>query len=729
VRNTIIANNTAADGSFLDLSGNLTSDDYNLITIPAGGAVSGTTTHNLTNVNPLLGPLNSNGGRTMTHALLAGSPAINAGNNALALDQSNVPLTSDQRGAGFARIQNGTVDIGAFESALLPTPSCSDDLWAATSVGASTPVARRFHTTVWTGTEMIVWGGQGPNASAINTGARYNPATDTWTPITTTNAPSARFYHSAVWTGTEMIVWGGVADGFVGLIDGARYNPATDKWTPISNVNAPTGRPLNTVVWTGKEMIIWGGSPNNGFTNTGARYNPATDTWTTTTITNAPIARGYHTAVWTGSEMIVWGGSNGALLATGGRYNPTTDTWTPTGMTNVPSARADFTAVWTGTEMIVWGGGTNTGARYNPLTDKWIAISILGAPTARAQQIAVWTGSEMIIWSGDDRNQKIGGRYNPGTDTWIQTCDVTAPSGRVYATAVWTGTQMIVWGGEDVGFQRLNTGGRYSLPGRNQIDSAIFFVRRQYLDFLNREPDPAGWDFWTQEISSCGLDPNCIEVKRIHVSAAFFLSIEFQQTGNLVYKMYKAGFGNLSTTIPVAVDRANFLADTTQIQSTPAQVIVGQGNWQAQLDANKQAFALAFVQRPAFQTIHANQSVDQYVTSLFANTFTPPTPAETTAAVNAFNAAGGGDPGRAAALRSVAESNSVSVKLNNEAFVLMEYFGYLQRNPNDPPETSLDYSGYNFWLGKLNQFNGDFIAAEMVKAFISSSEYRHRFGP
>jgi hypothetical protein len=96
-------------------------------------------------------------------------------------------------------------------------------------------------------------------------------------------------------------------------------------------------------------------------------------------------------------------------------------------------------------------------------------------------------------------------------------------------------------------------------------------------------------------------------------------------------------------------------------------------------------------------------------------------------AVNAFNNAGGGDAGRAAALRSVAESNSVSNKLFNEAFVLMQYFGYLQRNPNDPPDS--DYSGYNFWLNKLTQFNGDYIAAEMVKAFISSKEYRQRFGP
>jgi hypothetical protein len=192
--------------------------------------------------------------------------------------------------------------------------------------------------------------------------------------------------------------------------------------------------------------------------------------------------------------------------------------------------------------------------------------------------------------------------------------------------------------------------------------------------------------------------------------------------------MYKAGFGNL-TGKPVAVDRVPFIADTRQIQSTPAQVIVGQGDWQTQLETNKQAFAVAFVQRTAFQSAHGSQDAGTYVGSLFANAGVAPTSTETSAAINAFNSAGGGNAGRASALRSVAESNSVSNKLFNEAFVLMQYFGYLQRNPYDPPEPTLDYQGYNFWLNKLNQFNGNYIDAEMVKAFLASSEYRQRFGP
>ncbi len=251
----------------------------------------------------------------------------------------------------------------------------------------------------------------------------------------------------------------------------------------------------------------------------------------------------------------------------------------------------------------------------------------------------------------------------------------------------------------------------------NPVGDANFFVRQHYLDFLNREPDTTGLAFWRDDVFGCGIARACVEAKRVNVSAAFFLSIEFQQTGSLVYKMHKAGFGNLAGR-PVAVRRADFLADTRAVGSTPAQVIVGQTGWERQLEANKQAFALAFVQRAAFQSAHGGQAAGAYVDSLFANVGVTPTAQERQAAVNAFGA--GGAAGQAAALRSVAESNSASAKSFNEAFVLMQYVGYLQRDPDD--------EGFNFWLKKLNDFNGNFIAAEMVKAFITSTEYMDRFG-
>ncbi|HXI22604.1 MAG TPA: PA domain-containing protein [Pyrinomonadaceae bacterium] len=258
----------------------------------------------------------------------------------------------------------------------------------------------------------------------------------------------------------------------------------------------------------------------------------------------------------------------------------------------------------------------------------------------------------------------------------------------------------------------------------NPIGDNPFFVRQQYLDFLNRQPDSSGFAFWTNNIFNCGLDQQCVEVHRINGSAAFFLSIEFQDTGNLVYKMWKAGFRDINPpTVPVPVRRVNFIRDMQTAQSTPNQIIVGQGNWQANLEANKQAFALSFVQRAGFPS---QSDAASFVGNLFANAGVTPTTAETNAAINAFNAAGGGNAGRAAALRSVCDSASVTGALRNEAFVLMQYFGYLQRDPD--AQTPADYSGYTFWLNKLNSFNGNFIAAEMVKAFLASDEYRHRFG-
>ena len=215
-------------------------------------------------------------------------------------------------------------------------PPCSDQ-WTATST-INAPSARQLHTAIWTGSEMIVWGG----CCGLNTGGRYDPSTDSWTATSTTNAPSARFYHTAVWTGSEMIVWGGNGN------TGGRYNPTTNSWRATSTTNAPSGRQEHTAIWTGSEMIVWGGlGPGiNEVLDTGGRYNPSTDSWTATSTTNAPSARGDHTAVWTGSAMIVWGGvywdgSSWNPLNTGGRYNPSTGSWTATSTTNAPSARSE----------------------------------------------------------------------------------------------------------------------------------------------------------------------------------------------------------------------------------------------------------------------------------------------------------------------------------------------------------------------------------------------------
>src|SRR5437773_2705783 len=241
---------------------------------------------------------------------------------------------------------------------------CTDDTWTDTTT-SNAPAPRYIHTAVWTGSEMIVWGGY----AGLGTGGRYDLNTDTWTPTSTTNAPSPRYHHTAVWTGSEMIVWGG-SSGFGGLGTGGRYNPGTDTWTATSTTNAPHGRYRHTAIWTGNEMIVWGGTDGSNYLNTGGRYNPGTDSWTATSTTNTLDGRELHSGVWIGDEMIIWGGTgNNPLLNTGGRYNPGTDTWTATSTTGAPAGRYWHTAVWNGSEMIIWGGengnpATNTGGSY-----------------------------------------------------------------------------------------------------------------------------------------------------------------------------------------------------------------------------------------------------------------------------------------------------------------------------------------------------------------------------
>jgi uncharacterized repeat protein (TIGR01451 family) len=267
----------------------------------------------------------------------------------------------------------------------------------------------------------------------------------------------------------------------------------------------------------------------------------------------------------------------------------------------------------------------------------------------------------------------------------------------------------------------------------NPIDQASFFVRQHYLDFLNREPDASGLSFWSSQITSCGADASCIDNKRVNVSAAFFVSIEFQQTGYLVERIYKTAFGDANTvlngqTVKVPIVRLNeFLPDT---QQTGQGVVVGQAGWDTLLESNKQAFTLSFVQRSRFTTAFpTTMTPAQFVDQLFSNAGVTPTTTERNAAIAEFGSAttSADVTARSRALRDVAESATLNSQEFNRAFVLMQYMGYLRRNPNDSPDS--DYAGYQFWLNKLNAFGGDYLKSEMVRSFIVSSEYRQRFGP
>ncbi len=357
------------------------------------------------------------------------------------------------------------------------------DSWKTTRVNVYTPPATVGHSAIWTGTEMIIWGGDNnpPDGQAFTQkGGRYNPVTNSWQTTSLSNAPSGRMEHSAVWTGTKMIVWGGFNEihyssgspTYMYHNDGELYDPENDTWEAMTHDNLPAERMWHSTVWTGTEMIVWGGFNATDFNlDDGGRYNPVTDTWTTIPAVSIPgepsppSERRDHSAVWTGSVMIIWGGIHGsASVADGGQYNPNTGRWMPTSTENAPITRATHTSVWTGTEMIVCGGAISEGGslkscgRYEPVNDIWTTTAEMSAE--RSKHSAVWTGTEMIVWGGALLNS--GERYDPATGSWTATSYTNPPADRTKHSAVWTGSEMIVWGGEGSSSDYLDSGAIYN---------------------------------------------------------------------------------------------------------------------------------------------------------------------------------------------------------------------------------------------------------------------------
>ncbi|MHC5037972.1 MAG: Kelch repeat-containing protein, partial [Planctomycetota bacterium] len=372
------------------------------------------------------------------------------------------------------------------------------------------PAGRRFHTMVWTGSEAIVWGGETANMN-FQTGARYDPTADAWTRTRVSGAPVARTFHSAVWTGSEMLVFGGFnqLSGYLG--DGGRYDPATDSWSPLFSVPPPStlaNRAGHSAIWTGAELIVWGGVIFQGtlgtYLNTGFRFNPQTGSLSTLPTLNAPTPRYLHHAVLVGNEMIVYGGFDAQLnpLNSGGRYDLNSNTWSSTTVAGAPNPKSWPAVAWTGNhlavvggadslrfyssldlydpltdtwkatmdingrtltasvftddEVFIWGGfdgaaHTDSGVLFNPATGSWKPVSRNASPSRRCSASTVWTGGEVLLWGGWDGStaHNTGGRYDPATDTWNPMPTTGGPAARFDHSAVWTGSNMIVYGGSN----------------------------------------------------------------------------------------------------------------------------------------------------------------------------------------------------------------------------------------------------------------------------------------
>ncbi|HYN86322.1 MAG TPA: DUF4214 domain-containing protein [Pyrinomonadaceae bacterium] len=249
-------------------------------------------------------------------------------------------------------------------------------------------------------------------------------------------------------------------------------------------------------------------------------------------------------------------------------------------------------------------------------------------------------------------------------------------------------------------------------PGTNTpitIDDADFFVQQQYVDFLSRFPDQAGFQFWMGQINNCGPDTTCVGFQRDNTSGAFFLSIEFRGTGYYVYRLQRASFGTLPT-------YASFMPDTRAVGNG---VIIGEPGAEQKLDANKASFTSTWVTRPSFlASFPTSMTPAEYVDKLVQRAGVSPESVNRNALVSEL-AANNTTAGRASVLRKIVESAAFDQKEKNPAFVFMQYVGYLRRDP--------DPEGFAFWLKKLNDHGGDFHEAQMVRSFLVSGEYRSRF--
>lgn len=308
--------------------------------------------------------------------------------------------------------------------------------------------ARVSHTAVWTGEEMIVWGGRGapddPRSyeKLLSDGAAYDPAKDTWRTIAASPL-SARSEQNAVWTGGVLLIWGGYADG-ERLKDGAAYDPEKDAWTKLPD--APAGRFGARTAWTGTEALFIGGSRKDN-----VAYNPATRTWRS--LPDAPFhSYDWALSTWTGKELLLFVETPGEHTLLGAAaYDPARDSWRrlPAGPVSGGSASG---AVWTGDRAVLFSSvsqrspgerarSLHPGGVYLPETDRWERLPL--APSESASRgTPLWTGEEIVQWGGTGPATA----YRPSERAW-RTIPLPDTPWREFPTTVWTGAEVIAWGG------------------------------------------------------------------------------------------------------------------------------------------------------------------------------------------------------------------------------------------------------------------------------------------
>jgi N-acetylneuraminic acid mutarotase len=359
---------------------------------------------------------------------------------------------------------------------------------------------------VWTGTKAIYFGGyvdyEGSMGESLATGATYDPVANTWSGFALNPAspdvPSGGFAgHQALWTGTTMLVLGGQpSDSYCTTgSDGFALNPSTGAIAMLPPRPAGANLGLGRAHWTGSAVLVYAPTGYANCTNLpwnpptayrGAlRYTPATNAWTLINATGDPQSTG--ASVWAGNNrLVVWGGDDymtGNLTQAGAIYRADTDTWTPMSTTGAPRARRDHFAATVGNEVVFLGGNCDfdstpcgDGGRFNPITNSWRGAALPpprnGPPTSRERAAIAGSGTELYVWGGLPQggggNGLTDGRiYDSLTDTWSAMNETGAPSVRVEPFAVFASGKFVVWGGETpYGEAQLGDGKTYDPVAR-----------------------------------------------------------------------------------------------------------------------------------------------------------------------------------------------------------------------------------------------------------------------
>jgi hypothetical protein len=316
--------------------------------------------------------------------------------------------------------------LAALGYQLVGTARLDEENWNTLAVAEA--AERSGATLVWTGQEVLLWGGRDSQGALVPGGLRFSPASRSFSTISTSLSPSAREGHAAVWTGARMLIWGGRNDS-AALADGAAYDPLTDTWSALSSTGAPSARSEHAACWTGTRLLVWGGRNSFGTPlSSGFAYDPGTGSWSA--LPAAPLAARRNAGhAWTGNAFILWGGRGlSGPLGDGAAYDPATQTWTLLPSSGAPSPRHSHALSWTGDRLLVWGGSNDTlalgdGTSFDPVAQIWSPLPSPNAPGPRSQPLhAFIPQAGWIVASGqrhDGTPLTSGAIYDPASDRWL----------------------------------------------------------------------------------------------------------------------------------------------------------------------------------------------------------------------------------------------------------------------------------------------------------------------